>query len=47
MTLEFRKSFARDLKKIKERQMLHQLKEIIEEVEQAETIGVINNLKQL
>lgn len=47
MTLEFRKSFARDLKKIKEKLVLQQIKEIIEEVEQAETIGAINNLKQL
>lgn len=47
MTLEFRKSFARDLKKIKEKQVLQQIKEIIEEVEQASNIGAINNLKQL
>lgn len=47
MTLEFRKSFARDLKKIKEKQVLQQIKEIIEEVEQAPSIGAINNLKQL
>ncbi|KAA0230658.1 type II toxin-antitoxin system RelE/ParE family toxin [candidate division KSB1 bacterium] len=47
MTLEFRKSFARDLKKIKEKQVLQQIKEIIEEVEQAANIGAINNLKQL
>ncbi|MCL4705220.1 type II toxin-antitoxin system RelE/ParE family toxin [bacterium] len=47
MTLEFRKSFARDLKKIKEKLVLQQIKEIIEEVEQAANIGAINNLKQL
>ncbi len=47
MTLEFRKSFARDLKKIKEKQLLQQIKEIIEEVEQLPSIGAINNLKQL
>lgn len=47
MTLEFRKSFARDLKKFKEKQLLQQIKEIIEELDQATNSGAINNLKQL
>ncbi|MGH7494515.1 MAG: type II toxin-antitoxin system RelE family toxin [bacterium] len=41
------KTFAPDLKKIKEKQLLQQIKAIIEEVEQVPSIGAINNLKQL
>jgi mRNA interferase RelE/StbE len=47
VTVEFRKSFARDLKKTKEKQLLQQIKEIVEEIEHAPTVGAINNLKQL
>ena len=47
MRVEFKKSFARDLKKTKEKQLLQQIKEIIEEVEHAPSVEVINNLKQL
>ncbi|KAA0226673.1 type II toxin-antitoxin system RelE/ParE family toxin [candidate division KSB1 bacterium] len=47
MTVEFKKSFARDLKKINEKQLLQHLKRIVEEVEQAPNAGAINNLKQI
>lgn len=48
MDLEFRKSFARDLKKRrKERKLLAQVEEIINQVDSAESPGEIKNLKRL
>lgn len=47
MEVEFRKSFQRDLKKIKEVNLLKKIKSIIEEVENADNLSQINNLKFL
>lgn len=47
MKVEFRKSFQRDLKKIKDSALLKKIKLAIEEIEQAENIQQINNLKFL
>ncbi|MGI0479481.1 type II toxin-antitoxin system RelE family toxin [Geminocystis sp. CENA526] len=47
MKVEFRKSFQKDLKKIKDSALLKKIKSTIEEIEIAETIQQINNLKFL
>jgi mRNA interferase RelE/StbE len=48
MRAEFRKSFARDLRRRKnDSDFLDRVKEIIEEVELAETTARITNLKKL
>jgi len=44
---DFKKSFARDLKKIKDKHLLRQVKEAIEEVEKAPNLQMIGDLKQL
>ncbi|MEM7795094.1 MAG: type II toxin-antitoxin system RelE/ParE family toxin [Cyanobacteria bacterium P01_C01_bin.118] len=47
MKTEFRKSFAKDLKKIKDKSLLTKLKSAIEAVEAADTLSSISNLKKL
>ena len=47
MNIAFRKSFARDLKKIKDRTLLERVQEVVEEVEAAGELQEINNLKKL
>ncbi len=47
MRLEFRASFARDLKKIKDKSLLSQVREAIEQVEAAESFHGIGHLKRL
>ena len=47
MKTDFKKSFARDLKKIKDKHLLRQVKEAIEEVEKAPNLQMIGDLKQL
>ncbi len=47
MTVDFKSSFTRDLKKIKDKDLLQQVKEAIEEVEQATNLQTVSNLKQL
>lgn len=47
MRVDFRKSFARDLKKIKNNNLLQQVRAVIEEVEAALNLNMISNLKQL
>ena len=47
MKLEFRSSFARDLKSIKDKALLQRVREIIEEVERAKSLTEISNLKKL
>lgn len=47
MEVEFRKSFQRDLKKIKDLSLLKKIKLVIEEVENADNLPEINNLKFL
>ena len=48
MNLEFKKSFARDLKRKKhEKQFLERVKQVIQELDDAENILEIKNLKKL
>jgi mRNA interferase RelE/StbE len=44
---DFKKSFSRDLKKIKDKELLKQVKEAVEEVETAQNFLMVSNLKQL
>jgi mRNA interferase RelE/StbE len=45
--VDFKKSFTRDLKKIKDKDLFRELKEAIEEVEKALNLQMVSNLKQL
>jgi mRNA interferase RelE/StbE len=45
--VDFRKSFTRDLKKIRDNNLLQQVRAAIEEVEAAPNLNMISNLKQL
>jgi mRNA interferase RelE/StbE len=45
--VEFKSSFARDLKRVKEKSLGSQVKVAIEQVEQASSVQEINNLKHL
>jgi mRNA interferase RelE/StbE len=45
--VEFRESFAKDLKGIKNKNLLKRAKEVIELVEQADSLTSISNLKKL
>jgi mRNA interferase RelE/StbE len=45
--LEFRSSFAKDLKSIKDKALLQRVREIIEEVERAKSLIEISNVKKL
>jgi mRNA interferase RelE/StbE len=47
MNTAFRKSFAKDLKKIKERKLLDQIQAVIEEVEKVDNPQQISGLKKL
>lgn len=47
MKTAFRSSFARDLKQIKDRQVREKIAEVIEEVENAESLQQIGGLKKL
>ncbi len=47
MKVEFRKSFVKDLKKIKNFKLQRKIKSIIEEVENADNLKQISNLKFL
>lgn len=47
MKLEFRGSFAKDLKSVRDKALLKRVKELIEEVERAESLTEISNLKKL
>lgn len=47
MRVAFRKSFTRDLKKIRDNNLLQQVRAAIEEVEAAPNLNMISNLKQL
>lgn len=46
MNLEFKKSFAKDLKK-RDKTLLERVKQIINEVDEAKSINEIRNLKKL
>jgi mRNA interferase RelE/StbE len=45
--VEFKESFAKDLKGVKEKALLHRVKEIIEFIEKANSLAEISNLKKL
>ena len=47
MKAAFRKSFTRDLKKIKDREILRRVQEAVEEVEASEDLRGIGNLKKM
>ncbi|MBW4517759.1 MAG: type II toxin-antitoxin system RelE/ParE family toxin [Timaviella obliquedivisa GSE-PSE-MK23-08B] len=47
MKVEFRKSFEKDLGKIRDRDLLSRIKDVIEEVENVETLLEVNNIKKL
>ena len=47
MKTEFRKSFTKDLKKIKDKSLLTKFKAVIETVEIADSLNAIVNLKKL
>jgi mRNA interferase RelE/StbE len=47
MKATFRKSFTRDLKKLKDKKVLGRVRAAIEEVESAETLQEITGLKKL
>jgi len=47
MKVEFKASFARDLKRIKDKELLRQAREIIEGTESAQSLSEIPNLKKL
>jgi mRNA interferase RelE/StbE len=47
MNVEFRKSFEKDLGKIRDEILLQRIQTVIEEVENAENIGEVNNIKKL
>jgi mRNA interferase RelE/StbE len=45
--VEFRASFAKDLKGVKEKGLLQRVKEIIETIEKANSLAELSNLKKL
>ena len=47
MKTAFRKSFARDLKKIKDRTVLERLKQAIEEFDRTDEIRKVNGVKRM
>lgn len=47
MNVEFRNSFARDLRRIRDRALLSRVQQVIEQIERAEEFGTIGNVKKL
>lgn len=47
MKIDFRKSFSKDIKKIKDKNILNQIKEVIEAVENTLNLMNLKNAKQL
>ena len=47
MKVEFRESFAKDLKGVKEKGLLQRVQEIIEAIEKANSLAELSNLKKL
>ncbi|PAX45784.1 type II toxin-antitoxin system RelE family toxin [Brunnivagina elsteri] len=47
MNVEFRKSFEKDLSKIRDEILLKKIQTVIEEVENSENIGEVNNVNKL
>ena len=47
MKVEFRESFAKDLKGVKDKSLLERVKEVVETVEKVDSLAEISNLKKL
>lgn len=47
MKVEFRKSFEKDLGKIRDEELLMRIKAVIEEVENADSLSDVSNIKKL
>ena len=47
MKVLFEKNFGRDLKKIKDRRLLKQVKDVIQQAEAASSLSDVENLKKL
>ncbi len=47
MKVDFRDSFAKDLKGVKEKGLLNRVREVIEAVEKADSLAELPNLKKL
>ncbi len=47
MNVQFRKSFEKDLGKIRDEDLLIKIKTVIEEIEKAENLLDVNNIKKL
>ncbi len=47
MNIEFRKTFEKDLNNIRDEALLKKIKAVIEEVENAENLADISNIKKL
>jgi mRNA interferase RelE/StbE len=47
LNLEFKASFVRDLKKVKDKKLKTRVREVIEAVEQARSLQEIENIKKL
>lgn len=47
MKIDFRKNFSRDIKRIKEQNILNQIKEVIETSENTSNLMNLKNIKQL
>ncbi|SEH05858.1 type II toxin-antitoxin system RelE family toxin [Candidatus Venteria ishoeyi] len=47
MNVHFERSFLRDIRKIRDKQLLDQIEKIITDVKQAESLDVMRNLKKL
>ena len=47
MNVEFRKSFEKDISRIMDRDLLARIKSVIEEVENADSLLDVNNIKKL
>jgi len=47
VNVDFKTSFTRDLKKIKDRDLLQEVKAVVEEIELAASLYLVKNIKQL
>jgi len=47
MNTQFKESFTKDLRKIRDKDLLNRAKTVIETVEQAQSLGEIPNLERL
>ncbi len=47
MNVEFRKSFEKDLNNLRDESLLQRIQTVIEEVEAAENLGDVSNMKKL